>query len=97
MPVATSVPQAWSFETEWARAAATTAPGSAGQAWERSINPTVERAYGAVIDDCGTPYNSGDPGAISDQRFVLDIAESGSIRQVWSENDSPLLPARVGV
>lgn len=90
-PVATSPPQAWSFETEWARAAAESAPGSAGQEWEQSINPTVERAYGAVVDSCATPYNSSDPGATSNQRFVLDIAESGSVRQVWSENDSPLL------
>jgi hypothetical protein len=91
VPVAASVPQAWSFETEWARAAAESAPGSAGQAWERSKTPIVERAYGAVIDDCATPYDHGDPGATSDQRFVLEIAESGSVRQVWSENDSPLL------
>lgn len=91
VPVATPAPRAWSFEEEWARAADASAPGSAGQAWERSNNPTVEGAYGAVVDDCATPYNPSDPGATSDQRFVLDIAGSGIVRQVWSQHDSPLL------
>jgi hypothetical protein len=90
-PVATPAPRAWDFEEEWARAGVESAPGSAGQAWERSSNPTVESAYGAVIDDCATPHDSSDPGATSDQRFVLDIAGSGMVRQVWSEHDSPLL------
>jgi hypothetical protein len=90
-PAATSVPQVWSFETEWTRAASGSASGSAGQAWERSVNPTVEHAYGAVLDDCATQRNSGDPGANSDQRLVLDIAQGGNVRQVWSETDSPLL------
>lgn len=90
-PVATPAPRAWDFEKEWARAGVESAAGSAGQAWERSNNPNVESAYGAVIDDCATPYDSSDPGATSDQRFVLDIAGSGIVRQVWSEHDSPLL------
>ncbi len=90
-PVAASVPQAWSFETEWARAAAESSSGSAGQTWERFLNRTLERAYGAVLDDCAAQRISGDRGISSDQRFVLDVAQDGSVRQVWSETDSPLL------
>jgi hypothetical protein len=90
-PVAASVTQEWSFAEEWTRAAAESAPGSAGLAWEQSVNPTVEQAYGAVLDDCAMQRNSGDPATNSGQRLVLDVAASGSVRQVWSEFDSPLL------
>ena len=90
-PVATSGPPAWSFDTEWAKAAAESAPGSAVQAWEQSNNPTVEQAYGSVLDDCETLSNPDDPGTHPGQRLVLVIADDGSVREVWSEIDSPLL------
>lgn len=89
--IAAPVSPAWSFETEWARAAAESAPGSAVHAWERAVNPTVEQAYGAVLDDCESLRNPDDPGFHSAQRVILVIARSGSVRVVWSETDSPLL------
>ncbi len=89
-PVETSAPQAWSFETEWRRAAVESAPGSPAAAWELDANPTTERAYGTAFDSCVPQHDSGGQGDASRQRFVLDIAQDGSVRQVWSESESPL-------
>lgn len=91
VPATTSVPEAWNFEAEWAKAVAESAPGSAGHAWEQSVNPALEQAYGSVLDECEAQRNLDDPGFHSGQRLILVIANTGRVRRVWSETDSPLL------
>ena len=79
------------FAAEWARAVADPASGTAGEAWERGADPAIELAYGVALDSCDIDHYPGDTGAALNQRFVLDIAQDGAVRQVWSETDSPLL------
>lgn len=86
-----SVPPTGSFETEWNRAAAASAPGSPSKEWERQANRTIERAYGTALDSCVTRLDSGDPATASYERFVLDIARDGSVRHVWSAAESSIL------
>jgi hypothetical protein len=77
------------FKTEWARAVDDSRTGSAGQAWEAAVNSALEQGLEDVYDGCEIERKQDIAAGFVAQKFVLDVARDGRIRQAWSETESP--------
>lgn len=82
-------PGEFSFETEWSRSGDDSRSGSAGHAWERTINSTLEQGLNDVFEYCAAEEKQDARAQSWQLRFVLDVAGDGSVHQTWSDTQSP--------